>query len=306
VSRRTDESRSTAVPDYNEWFASVAKRQFGVSTHLYHNQRLSREHLLEIAAYGFEVVEVFATPTHFDYHNPAVVADLQQWLAEAGLQLGSVHAPVSDSYTSGRLGRPLSIASPDENERAAAVAEAQLALQHVARRIPIRTMVAHLGVPRTQQPPGGANARGAARRSIEELQRIGEPLGVAIAVEVLPNELSSPGSLVHFVENDLEPTNVGICLDFGHAHLDGDVVEAIETVSEHLIATHVHDNRGRNDDHLVPFEGTIDWLAALTAVQKVGYDGTLLFEIAAHGSAKETLARAQKTRERMERLLVHG
>ena len=65
----------------------VAKRQFGVSTHLYHGQRLSREHLLEIAAHGFETVEVFATRTHFDYHNPAAVADLQQWLAEAGLTL---------------------------------------------------------------------------------------------------------------------------------------------------------------------------------------------------------------------------
>ena len=68
-------------------FRRWLKRQFGVSTHLYHSQRLSREHLLEIAAHGFERVEVFATRTHFDYHNPAAVADLQQWLAEAGLEL---------------------------------------------------------------------------------------------------------------------------------------------------------------------------------------------------------------------------
>ena len=56
----------------------VAKRQYGISTHLYHNQRLSRDHLVEIAAHGFETVEVFATRTHFDYHNPASVADLLQ------------------------------------------------------------------------------------------------------------------------------------------------------------------------------------------------------------------------------------
>src|SRR5882672_10422858 len=64
----------------------VLKRQFGISTHLYHGQRLSRDHLLEIAAHGFEWVEVYATRTHFDYHNPAAVADLQQWIAEAGLR----------------------------------------------------------------------------------------------------------------------------------------------------------------------------------------------------------------------------
>ena len=40
------------------------------------------------------------------------------------------------------------------------------------------------------------------------------------------------------------------------------LVEAIETVSEHLVTTHVHDNHGRTDDHLVPFEGSIDWPSA--------------------------------------------
>jgi hypothetical protein len=38
-------------------------------------------------------------------------------------------------------------------------------------------------------------------------------------------------------------------------------------------------------------------------VQKVGYDQTLLLELAAHGSTKETLARAQKARQKLERLL---
>ena len=122
-------------------------------------------------------------------------------------------------------------------------------------------------------------------------------------MEVIPNEISRAGSLVHLVEQDLDGTTVGICLDFAHAHLDGDVVEAVETVSEHLIAAHVHDNRGRTDDHMVPFDGTIDWPAALTAVRKVGYEGPLMLEIAAQGSAKDTLARARTARQRIERLL---
>jgi sugar phosphate isomerase/epimerase len=281
----------------------VVKRRFGISTHLYHGQRLTREHLIEIAARGFETVEVFATRTHFDYHNPAAVADLQQWLAEAQLELESVHAPVNESFTAGRWGRVLSVASPAENERVAAVSEIEQAL-HIARRIAVKVFVLHLGVPRTQTPPGGANTRSAARRSLEQLQPIAAALGAKIAVEVLSNDLSVAGSLVHFVESDLDGHDVGICLDFGHAHIDGDLVDAIETVSEHLIATHLHDNRGRSDDHLVPFDGRIDWPAALTAVQKVGYDGTLLLEIAAHGSARETLDKAQKARERMERLLT--
>jgi sugar phosphate isomerase/epimerase len=281
----------------------VAKRLFGISTHLYHNYRLTRDHLLEVGAHGFERVELFATRTHFDYHNPAAVADLQQWLAEAGLELHGVHAPIGESFASGRWGPPLSLASADPDARDRAMAEAERALQ-IARRVPFGVLVAHLGLPRTQQASPTDNSRDAARRSIEMLQRLADPLGVRIAIEVIPNELSRAGSLVHFVEEVLDGPDVGICLDFGHAHMDGDLVDAIETVSEHLITTHVHDNRGRTDDHLVPFDGTIDWPAALTAVQKVGYDGTFLLEIAAHGSAKETLGKARRARERMERLLA--
>ena len=283
----------------------MAKRQFGVSTHLYHAQRLCRDHLLEIAAHGFEWVEVFATRTHFDYHNPAAVADLQQWLAEAGLQLRSIHAPTAEGFTGGRWSGTLSLASGDPDARAHAVREAERAL-HIARRIPAAVLVAHLGLPRTQPRDtavGANDTRAAARRSIEELQRIAQPLGVQIAVEVIPNELSRAGSIVHFVEHDLD--GVGICLDFGHAHLDGDVIDAVETVSEHLIATHVHDNRGRSDDHLLPFDGTIDWAGTLLAVQKIGYDGPFMFEIVAQGSTKDTLARARTTREQMEQLLAH-
>ena len=279
------------------------KRPFGVSTRLYHGHRLNRDHLLAIGAHGFEAIEVFATRTHFDYHNPAAIADLQQWLAEAGLELHSVHAPINESLTGGRWGAPLTLASADADARTRALDEAVQALQ-MARRIPFEVLVAHLGTPRSQQPEPIDNSRDGARRSIEALRRIAEPLGVRVAVEVIPNELSRAASLVHFIEEVIDVTGVGICLDFGHAHMDGDVVDAVETVSEHVIATDLHDNRGRTDEHLVPFEGSIDWPAALTAVQKVGYDGTLMLEIAAHGPEKETLQKARAARQRMERLFA--
>jgi sugar phosphate isomerase/epimerase len=279
------------------------KRAFGISTHLYHAARLGRDHLLDIGAHGFECVELFATRTHFDYHNPVSVADLQQWLAEGGLVLHSVHAPIAEGLEGTRWGPPLTLASADPETRARALHEAERALQ-IARRIPFPVLVVHLGIPRMQNPAPSDNSRDGARRSIEALQEQADALGVRIAVELIPNELSRAASLVHFVERVIEAPNVGICLDFGHAHLDGTVSDALETVSEHLIATHVHDNRGRTDDHLVPFEGTIDWPSALTGLQKVGYDGTMILEIAAHGSPRETLQKARKARERMERFLA--
>jgi sugar phosphate isomerase/epimerase len=244
---------------------------------------------------------VFATRTHFDYHNQAAVADLQQWLAEADLTLHSVHAPVSESFVNGRWGPALTLASADRAARMHALAEAELALQ-IARRIQFDVLVVHLGLPRAQQSSPADNSRDGARRSVEHLRELAEALGVRIAVEVIPNELSRADSLVHFVEEVLD-VEVGVCLDFGHAHLDGDLIDAVETVSEHLITTHVNDNRGRIDEHLVPFEGTIDWMGALIAIQKVGYDGPMMLEVSAHGSARRVLEAARRARERMETIL---
>jgi sugar phosphate isomerase/epimerase len=268
----------------------ATQRSFGVSTHLYQRSRLHRDHLIEIGSFGFRAVEVFANRTHFDYHSEMAVADLQQWLAEAGVELHSVHAPVGEGFSAGQWTTPLSLASADRDARARAMAEAERALQ-IARRIPFKVLITHLGVPRWAPTAAVNNSRDAARRSVEELSAMAEPLGVRIGVEVMPNELSRAGSLV-------------ICLDIGHAQLDGDVIEAIETVSEHLIAVEVHDNNRRTDDHLVPFAGSIDWPGVLTSVQKVGYDGALMFEISGRGSTKDILGLARKAREKMERLLV--
>jgi sugar phosphate isomerase/epimerase len=55
--------------------------QFGISTHLFHTERLTRDHLAQIADHGFEAVEVFATRSHFDYRDPAAIAQLATWLA---------------------------------------------------------------------------------------------------------------------------------------------------------------------------------------------------------------------------------
>jgi sugar phosphate isomerase/epimerase len=95
-------------------------------------------------------------------------------------------------------------------------------------------------------------------------------------------------------------------MDVGHARLMGDVVDAIETCSGHLITTHLHDNRGRSDDHLVPGKGVIDWDAAVLAFQKIGYDGVWMFELAATPERKAWLEQAVKARERFEALLHIG
>ena len=233
----------------------MGKRQFGVSTHLYHARRLCRDHLLEIAAHGFETIDLVAPPGHVEVGNPAAVADLQQWLAEAGLTVSSVRAPAGAE-------------TPEANEPAL----------FIARRIPVRVFVMHL-----------EGTRNKARKTVERFAALAAPLGVSVSVNV--PEHSPPGSAVHVVENDIE-SSVGIALDFARADREGDLVEAIELVAEHLMAPSV------------PVDGNIDWPSAMTTVQKIGYEGPLVFDGQWRGSTKEYLTRARAAREKMERWLT--
>jgi sugar phosphate isomerase/epimerase len=283
--------------------ARASRRPFGVSSYLFHGQRLDRQHLLDIAAHGFDGLELFATRTHFDYHSATAIGDLQEWLAQSALDLQSVHAPITDSFVGGRFGQPFVLTSADADVRATAVAEVEGAL-HIARRIPYAVLVLHLGIPRGFGAQPGDHSRDAARRSIDALLRTAEPLGVRLALEIIPNDLSKAAALAHFIDDVIDGAPVGVCFDFGHAHLVGDVVEQIEAVSEYLVAAHVHDNQGRSDEHLMPFDGTIDWAAALTTIQKVGYDGALVFELAARVPARAVLEQARRARSRMEQLLA--
>ncbi len=278
--------------------------RFGISTHLYHDRRLSREHLLELVEFGFRDVELFATIGHIDYHDQGAVAELAGWLREAGITVPSVHAPIVEHLLNGEWGPALSTASALERVRDHAVREAVAALQ-MARQIPFRYLVLHLGIPDAFGPGADANSRAAAARSIAEIAAAATPLGVQVAVEVIPNALSAAALLVTLLEEDLDlpAPGPGICLDLGHAFLMGDLVDAIEMVSGELVTTHVHDNRGKDDEHLAPFEGRIDWPTALMSLQKVGYDGTILFELANTSTPREVLEKTVGVRRRFEEIV---
>ena len=276
--------------------------QFGVSTHLYHGARLDRDHLVEIAAHGFETVEIYATRTHFDYHDEQAVMEVEAHLRNAGLGAHALHAPTTESYREGVWGPSYSIAHGDETARKHAVHETAVAIR-AASRLHAPLVVLHPGIPAAQQPSAKDNRTDAFVRSVEELHAVAEPLGVRLALEVIPSRLGDAQSLVDLLEDALDLEQLGLCLDTGHANILGDVSEAVEIAGGYVIATHVHDNDGRADSHQVPFTGAIDWPTVLMAFRKIGYEGTWMFELVG-AEPRVVLDRAARARRRIEELLT--
>ena len=70
----------------------------------------------------------------------------------------------------------------------------------------------------------------------------------------------------------------GICLDTGHANIRGEDIPAfIRSCGKHLIGTHIADNDGKSDQHLLPGFGSIRWEEVIPAFRST-YDGFLTLE----------------------------
>lgn len=274
--------------------------RFGISTHLFHGERLARPHLVEVAAHGFDTIELFATRSHFDYHDESAIAALDEWLDDTRLRLHAIHAPITESYIDGIWGAPISTAWSLGEDRARAIAETRTAL-NVARRIETGFLVVHLGTP-TSYASDRDNHPKAAVRSVIELHDLTSAVGLQLALEVIPNRLSTATALVDLLEDEADRPGLGVCLDFGHAFLAGDVADEIEAASEYLLTTHLHDNLGVTDQHLVPFDGRINWPTAMMTLRKIGYDGALMLEVAGGDDWRAVLTRAASAREKLERL----
>jgi len=124
-----------------------------------------------------------------------------------------------------------------------------------------------------------------------------KPLGVRILLENLPNELSTPDRLVEMIRG-AHFDDVGVCFDFGHAHIMSSVLEGFEVLKSHICSTHVHDNDKMKDSHLWPGQGSIDWKHAMELLRSAPQTPPLLLEL----GEDEKVNPLEKLRETFDKL----
>lgn len=114
---------------------------------------------------------------------------------------------------------------------------------------------------------------------------IAKECGITVCLENMPwpeFSISSPDE-IHEIVNVMNDDYFKMCLDTGHNNIHSKGVSAAEQVRAHkdvLRALHVHDNDGRNDQHRMPYDGTIDWEDFGRALHEIDFSGSFSFETA--------------------------
>jgi sugar phosphate isomerase/epimerase len=276
-----------------------------LSTYLFLSRKLTRELLGQIAAAGFEGIEIFCSRAHFDYTNRAEVRETAKALADHRISLASLHAPTSRDLSATREGgQPLSVCEVERVRRVEAMDELKRAID-VADDLSFPRMILHMGGSR--ETPD-LRKRDAAFSTLEHLILHARHAGVTLCIENTTSEMGAPAFLRSFVDD----TRLGLRFNFdiGHAHLaDGAAEERIETnfspLRDRVASVHIHDNHGEKDEHLAPYDGSIDWAAAVKTLKSAPEANLpLMLELKEKigPDAPATQAQLEAARKAMDRL----
>ena len=68
------------------------------------------------------------------------------------------------------------------------------------------------------------------------------------------------------------------CWDTGHANVEGHQCADLLALGSHLKALHINDNRGRMDEHLMPYAGSVSMDEVMDGLLRSGYQGYFTLE----------------------------
>lgn len=158
----------------------------------------------------------------------------------------------------------------------------------------IPTMVMHLS--------SGENTPPINLIGLERVKRIAERaenLNVNIALEN-----TRKTEYLAYVLEKIDSKRLGFCYDSGHQHRWSSEEDLLKKYGLRLMALHLHDNEGSDDQHLLPFKGTIDWKNTMGKIAKLGYAGSTVLEVENVGnetlSAEKFLHLAFKSANKLE------
>ena len=265
----------------------------GLSTGCFY-QRSIFDTLREICDGGFTMIEVCSHPAHLDYHDRPTCERAAAALRELAMEPYSFHAPFAEH---------IDITSLDPDRWRSSVEEIVQAAT-AAAILEARYFVLHPGPEKSDLPRHERLDRmEKAARALNLVAARCRELGVGLVLEnMLPHLFTGHVRDLLWLLGAMETTEVGICLDTGHAYLAGDLGTVAQKLSGHLWMVHASDTRGTFDDHLPPGEGAIPWPLLVRRLVESRFGGALILEVAGGAESSAILERARRARAFLRRL----
>lgn len=271
----------------------------GVSTHIHVFTPLGKELLTNIKAAGFECVELYCSDPHWpDFYKTSSQKQMARAISDVGIELNSIHTPFFRDYESAKAGKWYSISDKNKDSRQESVDKIIQAIS-LAEFSPFKAAVVHVGASREEED---AYTWERMFYSLEEIIPVAKELGVAIALENITNDFSRGQRIAEFI-NEAKFENLGCCYDCGHATIYRRTVEEFNEMAPYLLTTHIHDCSDGLDNHLLPFQGELDWKALTRAWGRSDYQGDLIIETKDVSNSMEMLIKACDAGKRLRDMI---
>jgi sugar phosphate isomerase/epimerase len=104
--------------------------------------------------------------------------------------------------------------------------------------------------------------------------------GIALTLEPRVGELvANTDALLRLIDAVDSPI-FGAVLDAAHLHAQKEILPlSVEKLGARIRFVHAADNDGRDNKHLAPGRGTVDWTGVLVALKKHGYNGYIGLDV---------------------------
>lgn len=250
--------------------------RLGVSLHTL-SDKLTAELMRVVAGSRIATLEISAW--WFEHQDGATaLATLTGMFEQSGVRAATIHAHFGGAYD-------FSVLDPEAALGAIGALRGALDLA-VALGAP--TVVVHASA--EPVAPGERRERlRQAQAALAEIEGLCRETGRRIAVELLPR--TCLGNTVEELLALLAPLDsgvFGVCLDTNH--LMGrhrDLAWAVRELGDRLIALHLNDYDGMDEQHQPPGAGVLDWEAFMQALRDVDYGGPFNYECGLPGKTPQ-------------------
>jgi len=119
--------------------------------------------------------------------------------------------------------------------------------------------------------------------SMRELVEFAAPMSIELMLENAPPQGPNPLERIEYFAQILHATpHLKFHLDAPHAFIENGmrgVQNYLDLFGDRLVHVHLHDNHGKQDEHLPLGAGKIDFRKVVKALKAVEYCGTITFEV---------------------------